>query len=121
MWSQYVKLKHEVTWTSRCPSTSSERPEEYMSITPLTVDELLNKPLEYDGLTVHVFGRVSNLEDLEDFFRLDRKLLVRYIYNNTNLQSQLSAVQNGDPMIVTSTFHYNDTTLYAENLRPSKD
>jgi len=88
----------------------------------LTVNELLANPTKYDGQTVQVFGRVSHLGYLEGpFFKLDEELLVCYIYNSTNLQSQLNGVQNGDPMIVTGIFHYEDMTLYAEHIRPSKD
>jgi len=88
----------------------------------LTINELLANPTKYDGQTVQVFGRVSHLGQLEGpFFKLDEELPVCYIYNNTNLQSQLNGVQNGDPMIVTGIFHYEDMTLYAEHIRPSKD
>jgi len=88
----------------------------------LTVDELHANSAKYDGQTVQVFGRVSDLGYLEEpFFKLDGKLLICYIHNNTNLQSQLNGVQNGDPMIVTGMFRYDGMTLYAEHIRPSKD
>ncbi|MGQ9461166.1 MAG: hypothetical protein ACUVRA_08055 [Candidatus Bathyarchaeaceae archaeon] len=88
----------------------------------LTVDELLNSPNKYDGETMQVFGRVSDLGYLDGpLFKPDGKLLVCYIYDNINLQLQLTGVRNGDPMILTGIFRYNDMTLYARNLRPSKD
>ena len=87
----------------------------------LTVGELLASPTKYDGQTVQVFGKVSDLEAIEGpFFKLNGELLICYIYGNTNLQSQLSGVENGDPMVVVGTFHYDSMTLYAEHIRPSK-
>jgi len=90
--------------------------------TTLTADELLSNVAKYDGQSVQVFGRVSDLGYLDGpFFKLDGQLLICYIYNSTNLQSQLNGVQNGDPMIVTGVFRYDGMTLYAEHIRPSKD
>ncbi|MBS7636814.1 hypothetical protein KEJ37_05720 [Candidatus Bathyarchaeota archaeon] len=87
----------------------------------LTVEELLASPIKYNGQKMQVFGNVSDLGFIDGpFFKLDGQLLVCYIYNNTNLQSQLSGVENGDPMIVTGTFHHDSITLYAEHIRPSK-
>ena len=87
----------------------------------LTVDEFLANPAKYDKQTVQVFGRVSDLGYLEGaFFKLDGKIMICYIHNNTNLHSQISEVQNGDPMIVTGMFYHDDMILYAENIRPSK-
>lgn len=121
MWGQYVRLKHGVAWVSSYPAPSSQPYEEYASINPLTVNELLANSLKYDGKVVHVFGRVSDLGHLEGaFFKLDGTLLVCYIHNNVNLQSQISEVQNGDPMIVTGVFNHESTRVYADNIRPSK-
>jgi len=121
MWGQYVRLKHAVAWVSHYPSQASQSYEQYASITPLTVDELLANSLKYDGQMVHVFGRVSDIGHLQGaFFKLDGTLLVCYIHNNINLQLQISEVENGDPMIVNGVFNHDDTVVYAENIRPSK-
>jgi len=100
----------------------AEEIEKAMQEYPLTlmVDELLANPQEYDGQMVQVFGRVSNLGTINGpFFKLDGKILVCYAYNDVNLSSQISGVQNGDPMIVTGVFYYNDM-IYARNIRPSR-
>jgi len=87
----------------------------------LTVDRLLSNATDYDKQLVQVFGRVSDLGDLEGpFFRLDGKIMVCYIHDNIDLHLQISEVQNRDPMIVTGIFYYDEMTLYAQNIRPSK-
>ena len=87
----------------------------------LTVDELLSNATEYDGQMVQVFGRVSDLESLDGpFFKLDGKILVCYAYDNIDLSSQISGVENGDPMIVTGMFSHDNMTLYARHIRPSR-
>ena len=87
----------------------------------LTVDELLADPIKYDGQVVHVFGRISNLGNLDGpFFKLDGKILVCYSYDGIDLFSQISEAKNGDPVIVMGVFYRDDTVLYAQNIRPSK-
>jgi len=86
-----------------------------------TVGELLANATRYDEQAVQVFGRVSDLGNLNGpFFKLDGKLLICYGYDGIDLSPRISEVQNGDPMIVMGTFYQDDMTLYAENIRPSK-
>ncbi|MBE0513165.1 hypothetical protein IBX38_08960 [Candidatus Bathyarchaeota archaeon] len=93
--------------------------EEYPAT--LTVNELLANPIKYDGQVVHVFGRISDLGNLDGlFFRLDGKILVCYSYDSVDLYSQISEAQNGDPVIVMGVFSHDDPLLYAEDIRPSK-
>lgn len=93
--------------------------EEYPAT--LTVDELLANPIKYDAQVVHVFGRISDLGNLDGpFFKLDGKILVCYSHDGIDLYSQISEAQNGDPVIVMGVFYHDDTVLYAENIRPSK-
>jgi len=97
-----------------------EKVKPYYPSTP-TTEELLANPAKYDEQRVQVFGIVSDLGHLEEpFFKLDGTLLVCYRYDNINLSSLISGVQNGDPMIVIGIFYYDDMALYAENIRPSK-
>jgi len=87
----------------------------------LTVDELLANTTAYDGQMVQVFGRVSDLGSLSvPFFKLDGKILVCYTYDHVDLSSQISGVENGDPMIVIGMFSRGNMTLYTRYIRPSK-
>ena len=87
----------------------------------LMVDELLANSAKYDRQTVQVFGNVSDLGSVDGpFFKLDGKIVVCYVHDDVNFYSQISGVQNGDPIIVEGRFHSDNVTLYAENLRPSK-
>ena len=87
----------------------------------LTVDELLDNAAQYDGQTLQVFGRASDLGNLEGpLFRLDGKIFVCYAYDNVDLYSYISKVRNGDPIIVIGFFHYDNVTLYARHIRASK-
>jgi len=87
----------------------------------LTIDELLANTTAYDGQMAQVFGRVSDLGSLGvPFFKLDGKILVCYAYDNVDLFSQISGVENGDPMIVIGMFSQGNMTLYARYIRPSK-
>jgi hypothetical protein len=87
----------------------------------LMVDELLANSAKYDRQTVQVFGNVSDLGSVDGpFFKLDGKIVVCYVHDDVNFYSQISGVQNEDPIIVEGRFHSDNVTLYAENLRPSK-
>jgi hypothetical protein len=87
----------------------------------LTIDKLLNNAAEYDGQTVQVFGTVTDLKYSDEAtFQLDGKIKICYIHDNVDLQSQISEVEKGDPIIVTGVFHCDDMILYAEHIRPSK-
>jgi hypothetical protein len=83
----------------------------------ISVDELLSNPSSYQGQVVRVSGTVSDLGLLKGpYFKLDEKLLICYLYGETNIYpTQIKdKIQNGDRVIVTGRFLGD--MLYAEKV-----
>jgi len=83
----------------------------------ISTDELLSNPSKYQDQVVTVSGVVGDLGLLRGpYFRLDGKLLVCYLWDETNIYpTQIKdKIQNGDSVVVTGKFHGD--TIYAEKV-----
>jgi len=80
----------------------------------LTANDILLNPVNYDGKTVKVFGKVTELGKLKcPCFTLDNKPInIWYLYDNTNLYPTeiKDKINNGDYVTVTGKFIYDNTT-----------
>lgn len=73
----------------------------------ISTDELLGNPSKYQGQVLRVAGVVSDLGLLRGpYFRLDGKVTVCYLYDDTNIYpTQIKdKIQNGDCVVVTGKF-----------------
>jgi len=124
IWSQYVKLKHGVTWITEFNVFEPE-----LGTTFLRIDELLVNPSKYHRHRIHVFGTVGDLSLLgEPYLQLDGKLLVCYRYEDADLYpTQIKdEIHNGDYASVIGRFFYEEpiegycSILYAEKIEKAE-
>ena len=83
----------------------------------ISTDELLGNPSKYHDQVVRVSGAVSDLGLLRGpYFKLDKKLLICYHYDETNIYpTQIKdKIQNGDHVVVTGRFLSD--IVYAEKI-----
>lgn len=95
-------VKEEVKETEESPEV--RKPKVHEGI--ISTDELLGNP-KYQGQVVKVSGTVSDLGLLRGpYFRLDEKVTVCYLYDDTNIYpTQIKdKIQNGDRVVVTGKF-----------------
>jgi hypothetical protein len=80
----------------------------------LTTSNILSNPVNYNGKTVKVFGKVTELGKLRcTCFTLDNKsVIVQYIHDDINLYPTeiKDKINNGDYVVATGKFIYDNST-----------
>lgn len=106
-------LNMEVKMIDESPETRKPKVHEEL----ISTDELIGDPSKYQGQVVRVSGVVSSLGLLRGpYFKLDEKVVVCYLYDETNIYpTQIKdKIQNGNRVVVTGKFVGD--IIYAEKV-----